>query len=215
MGRGNVSISISRKKSFFVTGGLTATITNTSEIFTEAGWQYVTPSLPVAIAHHCMTLINSTSAIVMGGFHEYYGHQSKKSYVYNSVSKEWNEGPSLNEERHAPVCGRIRSNGQSFRTSVIVVGGMNLTSVEVLDYGASDWKKGPELPIPIGHSALIEDENNGIYLIGGYSIVEGYLDKIFYLAHAEANWQELPQKLQTKRYYHTAFFVPDEITNCQ
>jgi len=130
------------------------------------------------------------------------------------VSQEWNEGPPLNKERAAPVCGQIRTNGQSLRTSVIVIGGNNLASVEVLDEGGSEWKSGPELPTDLKHSVLIEDENNGIYLIGGYSTGLGILDKIFYLPNAEAKWQELPQKLKTKRYYHTAFFVPDDITSC-
>ena len=202
----------------FVTGGfnfgVNETLANTAEILTEDGWQLVTPALPVGIADHCMALINSTAAIVVGGYQINYT-PTKNSYIFNSVSQQWNEGPPLNEVRIAPVCGQIRANGQSLRTSVIVIGGQNMSSVEVLGEGASEWTTGPELPIPINKSVLIEDQNKGIYLIGGYSDKLGYLDKIFYLAHAEAKWQELPQKLQTKRHYHTAFFVPDEITNCQ
>ena len=204
----------------FVTGGFTfdesATSTNTAEILTKDGWQYVTPSLPVATAHHCMALINSTSVIVIGGTNSSFSYFNN-SYVFNSVSQEWHKGPSLKEIRFGHVCGQIRTNENSHETSIIVIGGKDIpipATVAILDEGSSEWRTGPALPIPIHYSVLVEDHSNGIYLIGGFSDELGYLDKIFYLAHADANWQELPQKLQTKRFLHSAFFVPDEITSC-
>jgi hypothetical protein len=170
------------------------------------------PSLPVGIALHCMALINSTAAIVMGGNKGDWTN-SKNTHIFSSVNQEWSNGPALNQNKDVCVCGQIRANGQSPKTSVIVIDAKNL-SVEVLGEGETEWKFGPELPFSIGLTVLIEDESNGIYLIGGLSAELGILDKILYLPHAEANWQELPQKLKTKRHLHTAFFVPDEITNC-
>jgi hypothetical protein len=202
----------------FVSGGYifdtNETLTNTAEILTEDGWQFVTPSVPVGIAEHCMALINSTAAIVIGG-RQGSSFQTVNSYIFNSVGQEWHEGPPLKKARSSPVCGQIRSNDHSLGTSVIVIGGYNLTSTEVLDDGASEWKYGPELPIGIDYAALVEDHSNGIYLIGGRSAIGDQLDSIFYLSHAESEWQELPQKLPTGRYHHTAFFVPDEVANCQ
>ncbi len=50
---------------FFIVGGY-GPISQT-EVLTESGWQLFTPSFPVTVYHHCLLLLNSTAAIVIGG----------------------------------------------------------------------------------------------------------------------------------------------------
>ena len=69
-------------------------------------------------------------------------------------------------------CARIKSTSDTHGYDVIVVGGTNgspMTSVEILDLDESVWKLGPDLPIGVSFSALIEDKAGGVVLVGGYS----------------------------------------------
>ncbi len=57
-----------KPQSLFATGGNGLTgVMSTAEILTENGWEEFSPSLPVTITQHCMLLINSTTAMVVGG----------------------------------------------------------------------------------------------------------------------------------------------------
>jgi hypothetical protein len=50
------------------TGGYDASShSNSEEMLTEEGWESIAPSLPVAIAAHCMVTVNATTVIVIGG----------------------------------------------------------------------------------------------------------------------------------------------------
>ncbi len=181
---------------------------NTTEALTEEGWKTTLPQLPYHAHAHCMTQLNSTSVIAMLG---------QNTFILQDLNKGWDEGPLLNYARYAPSCARIRKNKTSFEFSVIVVGGHNgtfMTSTEILDQGASIWQTGPDLPFGIDVAQLIEDSLGGVVLIGGYSAKDAYLDSLFRLDNAEAQWEELPQKLSTGRHWHAAFLIPDYLTNC-
>ncbi len=55
----------------------------------------------------------------------------------------------------------------------------------------------------------------GVIIIGGTSTGDDYLDTIYRLAHAEAQWEQMPQKLKIKkRRSFVAFLIPEEFTNC-
>ncbi len=57
-----------KPQSLFVTGGNShGKSISTAEILTENGWEEFSPSLPVTISQHCMVLLNSTTAMVVGG----------------------------------------------------------------------------------------------------------------------------------------------------
>jgi N-acetylneuraminic acid mutarotase len=104
--------------------------------------------------------------------------------------------------------------------SIIVAGGYDgssyLSSVEILDEGSNEWKTGPELPFGIGYSQMVEDQNGGVVLIGGYSESGGNLDTLHQLPHGgqDAVWTKMEQKMKTGRYFHIAFMVPDNIVDC-
>ncbi len=77
-------------------------------------------------------------------------------------------------------CGKIRRNKESQEMSIIVAGGYDgssrLSSVEILDEGSSKWQTGPELPFAIDGSQMVEDQNGGVVLIGGWSSSVGNLE---------------------------------------
>jgi hypothetical protein len=91
-----------------------------------------------------------------------------------------------------------------------------LSSVEILDEGSNEWQTGPELPFAIGFSQMVEDQNGGVVLIGGYSSSVGILDTLYQLPHGgqDAVWTKMEQKMTTRRREHTAFMVPDNIVDC-
>jgi hypothetical protein len=55
----------------------------------------------------------------------------------------------------------ILDDGQDESRSIIVVGGWDgsshISSVEILDEGAHEWREGPELPFGIDQTQLVED----------------------------------------------------------
>jgi hypothetical protein len=77
-----------------------------------------------------------------------------------------------------------------------------------LDSNSNNWRKGPDLPVVISGSPIVEHPRGGVLIIGGLSI--------YYLPHAGSNaaWETLPQQLKTPREWLTAFLIPDNIVNC-
>ncbi len=165
-----------------------------------------------------MVTVNSTTVMVIGGIqikHEWSG----KTFYFTFGAESWTEGPKLKNKRVNPSCGKIRRNKESQVMSIIVAGGYYgsyLSSVEILDEGSNEWQTGPKLPFGITYSQMVEDQNGGVVLIGGYSTSVGKLDTLYKLPHAGRNavWTKMEQKMKTERYYHTAFLVPDNIVEC-
>jgi hypothetical protein len=204
-----------------VTGGLdgSGSIFNSAEMLTEKGWESNIPSLPVTINDHCMVTVNSTTVMAIGGYQNgpYY---SGKTFYFTFGEESWTEGPELKNKRGYHSCGKIRRNEESQEMSIIVAGGWDnslyLSSVEILDEGSIEWQTGPELPFGIDLSQMVEDQNGGVILIGGYSSPGGNLDTLYQLLHGgqDAVWTKMEQKMNTGRYAHTAFLVPDNIVDC-
>ena len=203
---------------FLVTGGVENTgDTNTGEILTEDGWQNMPEPLPVKIAFHCAVLVNATTAFIIGGRQDDQ-NAAPMTYFFNTENEVWIEGPLLKTGRREHSCARIQKDSQSSQYSVIVAGGVNsndvtLSSVELLEVGASEWVAGPELPEKILGSSMVEYSDGGVFYIGGLGGGR-YHYTIFYLAHGQAEWVEMPQKLKIATAWATSFLVPDEITNC-
>jgi N-acetylneuraminic acid mutarotase len=198
-----------------VTGGSSL---NSSEMLTEGGWESKIPALPVTIVFHCMVTVNSTTVMVIGG--EQNGQFSGNTFYFTFGEEGWTEGPKLKKERKYHSCRKIKRDKDNKGMSIIVVGGLYestyLSSVEMLDEGSNEWKTGPELPFGIGYSQMVEDQNGGVILIGGYSLSRRYLDTLYQLPHGgqEVVWTKMEQKLKTGRERHTAFLVQDKIVEC-
>ena len=210
---------------FLVTGGYSGDdYFNTSEVLTPKGWQNLSTNLPTGMLQHCAVLINATTVMLIGGSTSHDSdasdyRYSKKTYLFNSENESWSEGPTLISGRNSHTCAKIKKSSQSSQYSIIVVGGYNgwsMSSVEILEEGASEWVAGPEFPFPILDSSMIEYSDGSVFLIGGRKVGSSRvaLDTIFQLQHGQADWIEKPQKLKEARYWATAFLVPDEIADC-
>jgi hypothetical protein len=81
---------------------------------------------------------------------------------------------------------------------------------------SNEWQTGPELPFGIAESQMVEDQNGGVVLIGGFSSSAGTLDTLYQLPHGgqDAVWTKMEQKMKTGRAWHTAFLVPNNIVDC-
>jgi N-acetylneuraminic acid mutarotase len=165
-----------------------------------------------------MVTVNSTTVMVIGGVQN--GQRSEKTFYFTFGEESWTEGPELKNKRGYHSCGKIRRYKESQEMSIIVAGGYaygsSLSSVEILDEGSNEWHTGPELPFAINESQMVEDQNGGVVLIGGYSPPIGSLDTLFHLPHGgqDAVWTKMEQKMQSGRRQHTAFLVPDNIVDC-
>jgi N-acetylneuraminic acid mutarotase len=203
----------------FVTGGLDSSgyHLNSVEMLTEEGWASSIPSLPVTFVQHCMVTVNSTTVMVIGGIQN--GQYSGKTFFFTFGEESWTEGPELRNKRGYHSCGKIRRNKESQEISIIVAGGWYgsiVSSVDILDEGSNEWQTGPELPFGILWSQMVEHQNGGVVLIGGYSSSTDRVDTLYQLPHGgqDAVWTKMEQKLKTGRYAHTAFLVPDNIADC-
>ncbi len=201
----------------FVTGGFdgSGSRLNSAEMLTEEGWESNIPSLPVSIAYHCMVTVNSTTVMAIGG--EQNGQYSGKTFFFTFGEESWTKGPELKNKRKFHSCGKIKRNKESQEMSIIVAGGSSrLSSVEILDEGSNEWQTGPELPFWISSSQMVEDQNGGVVLIGGYSPSVDALDTLYQLPHGgqDAVWTKMEQKMKIGRGQHTAFLIPDNVVNC-
>jgi hypothetical protein len=185
-------------------------------MLTEEGWESNIPSLPVTVWAHCMVTVNPTTVMVIGGLQN--GLIPGKTFYYTFREESLTEGPELKNKREGHSCGKIRRSKESQEMSIIVAGGYDgssyFSSVEILDVGSNEWQTGPELPFGIVDSQMVEDQNGGVVLIGGYSDV--FLDTLYQLPHSgqDAVWTKMEQKMKSGRQFHTAFFVPDNIVDC-
>ena len=164
-----------------------------------------------------------TAVMVIGGNQG--NGTDDKTFIFdiNHEDRGWKEGPELSAARARHSCGKIKSNKDSSnKFSIIVVGGdvdmqFNVTeTVEILDEGSNHWRPGPNLPIGLALSQIVELPDGGILLVAGSTYDPMYpVNTIFKLDHAaDKEWKELPQMLNKARDSHVAFLIPDAITNC-
>jgi hypothetical protein len=214
----------SKSQKLFVTGGTDETRDglNTTEVLTEQGWKTLEQKLPALIEDHCSVLVNATTVLIIGGMQN--DSVPTNTYYFNTENEIWTEGPSFKNRRFSHSCGKIRTNNQSQEFSIIIAGGYDgapyLSSVEILDSGSKEWRKGPELPLGITDAQMVEDQNGGVVLVGGSyyynSTTSYYLDTLYQLPHAgpTAEWTKMKQKLKKGRSSHVAFMVPDTVAKC-
>lgn len=190
---------------------------DTVEIWDENAWEVSSMKMPTAINLHCSVQINLTTLMIIGGYN---GSGRAETYILNTDTEQWAQGPSMLEARYGFGCGQIRAHRSQPYLSIIAVGGNDkaktLRSVEILDDVSGNWRFGPPLPVPLYDGNLVEDPAGGVILIGGQNSEIGIHDTLYRLSHAgpEASWSKMPQKLQYGRIYQVSFLVPDQITNC-
>ena len=217
--RGYAAAEVLQDGQFLLTGGYSdSDYVNSGELLTPRGWESKLPPLPIAVGYHCMATVNSTTVMVIGGY--YFQTYSRKTFYFNLGEKSWTEGPELKQTRNSHSCGRIRRDKKGQEMSIVVVGGSSgtsyLSSTEILDLKSNTWQTGPELPLGIKESQLVEDLNGGVVLIGGNSASDSLLNTLYQLPHGgqDAAWTLMDQKMKVGRYLHLSIMVPDNIVHC-
>lgn len=95
---------------------------------------------------------------------------SRRVDIFNPITREWREGPEMNDWRSGfatkVVQGQLMvAGGESFGPGAGVV-----RTLEVLPPGATEWTRGPNLPVPIhGNDGAVA--NGDLYLMSGSTIL--------------------------------------------
>lgn len=116
----------------------------------------------------------------------------------------------------------FRLDSWSKEMSIIVAGGENgelVMPVEILDEGANNWRQVRDIPVGLHRSQLVEVFDGSVVFVGGTTCIQSKncsSDRLFQLHHAgdEAEWLEMEERLNISRSYHSAFLIPDTITDC-
>jgi len=82
--------------------------TQQAEVLTSSGWEYIGPVTPNMDFVSCILIVNETSILVTGISNQV-ENVTAHSFVFNSVTGTWTQGPSLNNKRIACGCGLIRN----------------------------------------------------------------------------------------------------------
>jgi hypothetical protein len=179
------------------------------EVLTELGWEILS-KLPPALSYPCQVVLNSTTIMVINS-------PGGDTYFFNTESNVWVQGPAQTMFRYSSNCAQIKKNSNSQEMSTIIAGGGNdngpVSTVVILDAGENAWRRGPDLPVLLGSSRMVEGPDGGAVVIGGsLDIGYTYSNSLYYLPHAGpgAVWTKMDQKLKTARTQHVAFLVPDE-----
>ena len=72
---------------------------NTAEFFTKDGWKSLSINLTDKFERHCSVLVNATAVMLIGGISSLSWH-SNLTYIFNSKTLLWKQGPSLTIGTH-------------------------------------------------------------------------------------------------------------------
>jgi len=88
--------------------------------------------------------------------------------------------------------------------------------MEILDESSNEWQTGLDLSFGIDNCQMVEDQNGGVFLIGGDSKPNSNLNFLYKLPHGDqdAVLTKMEQKLQAGRFQSTAFLIPDNLADC-
>jgi hypothetical protein len=128
----------------WITGGSTsnALYLQTSEFVSIGQPAIKGPDLPYAVYGHCLVGVNSSTALLCGG----YNVEDFNDCLYMDLEDHsWSRGPSMITKRWHHSCGIFKSAAHQGRNVVIAAGGVNgaeLDSVEILDPTTNTWNEG-------------------------------------------------------------------------
>jgi hypothetical protein len=191
------------------------------EFFDGKSWQRI-ESLPKAVAHHCMVVINESVLLSIGGYNGGTQKETAETYLYDFTTNTWSPGSNLTNPRWGLSCAVINWTipGCKSKQIVVAVGGYSYSSqyspnVEVLcTYKTgSRWQSGPNLPKGIAYSALVEYKNT-LILVGGQGPGVVETQHLYQLSSPNGSWVEMRQTLKVARSRHVAFLIPEELSAC-
>ena len=111
----------------WITGGSDdtyVTIKSTEFVDPVTGTVEPGPDLPQETCWHCMVMINSSTAMLIGRFALRVPNPRDRTWFYNFDNQErgWIRGPDLNVRRFSLACGVLKDSGNEGKTLVVAAG---------------------------------------------------------------------------------------------
>ena len=136
---------------------------------------------------------------------------SQKCFIYDILSNNWKEGPSLLLARRYH-CSCIIQSDDGTSDVIIVIGGETnqgiTNTTEIFSINKSQWTQGPPLPCGIGWAACVSlpptmksVTNISCVVVGGCTDKESYSSDVYGLNRPLTSWTHLG-KIKKGRHDH-------------
>ena len=151
-----------------------------------------------------VALNSSTFMFLAGGIRE--------AAIFDSDTLEWSEGPPLNDHHPIGQAGLVTFR-DSGRKAIVVAGGVEQNTTEILYLDENNWITGPNLPTNRDSGTSVQ-WNDTFIIVGGRSALPepinvADLKSILKFNVENGTWVEMDQKLEIARLKMAAFLVPD------
>lgn len=196
--------------SWWITGGYDNLMLNSSDSFSPSSSSFAPyDNLPEGLYDHSMAAINSTHAVMVGGY-----TPSDKVYLFNSLDGSWTSDafPTLPFAMSQTHIGIVTSSIDGSK-SIVIAGGVGLddTLVHELSDMALPWRPAGNLPnkLYLGETVPFGDT---FMIVGGYS--DGGVDTLLEFDLILDTWTVRTERLSQGKFQSAAFFVPDSFVQC-
>ena len=183
--------------------------------FVTFGSSHAGPDLPIALYGHCAVRMNSSAAMIIGGYNGH-GYHSK-TWIANFKTQTWTKGPDLNIQRYYHSCGQI-FDSQDDQKMIVVVGGYTAErdkSTEIFHVDSTTWIHGPDLPIAVSYAqSVTSSDGKKFYIIGGENFGTYSSIYSFQCFAQTCQWKLMKQKLRRGRSSGLAMLIPTSMANC-
>jgi len=211
--------------SLWIAGGLADYIeVNSTEIIRGNEKATRGPDLPVSVGYHCMTLVDDSTAMLIGGYIKEDSEYTGRTFFYSFQTQRWDEGPSMTHRRGYLGCGSFQSQFHGDSLVTVAMGGWDGgrhiyddSELLVHDFDCASWMEGPVMPQNLFQmSTMTNTKQNGLLVVGGYSKGIGEMSTLYELTcpSSGCQWSLLDQKLQVPRCKHVAFLIYDTVFDC-
>ena len=128
------------------------------------------------------------------------------AWLFSLNGNYFSQLPDMLESRNKPALGLINE------FEVVVAGGVDSKTSEILDLSTKEWKYGPELPVnyDLCCASSVQYEDSFIVL-GGFD--QAIQNKIIKFDPVRYEWIELEQTLMNARSNFPAIIIPDYCGN--
>merc|ERR1711860_198799 len=191
---------------------------NTTELISSSG-SVKGKDFPTTIVGHCTIKINSTHALVTGGYQD--GSISASTWFVDLTTTTVTPGPKMTSRRSYQGCSTFHLGRKTFG---IVAGGydhpnyFDSTEWIDLDEDSPTWTEGPKLPRGLTGLTLV-DTTQGTYALGGRDDDYNERSEVLKLdcpgnQIQRCQWQEMHEKLEVERRCHVSLSLPESYDIC-
>merc|ERR1711860_31734 len=190
----------------------------TTELISSSG-SVKGKDFPTTICSHCSFKINSTHALVTGGFQDRSPSSSASTWFGDLTTTTVTPGPKMTSTRRGHGCSTFNLGRKTFG---VVAGGYYtnyLDSTELIDLeeDSPTWTEGPKLPRGLGGLTLVTT-TQGTYALGGRN-GWNYRSEVLHLVCPgnqiqSCQWQEMSEKLEVGRFLHVSLSLPESYDIC-